>query len=127
MTRTVSQINVFMRFTQKFEMVVKNGGKTIRAKKWQMIFIYTGGKKFRYNCSMLHHFRDKCILVFYAETQDSYQKWRENDFWQKVPYNFAYTGWAKNFVGIALSQIVSDILKIFHFDHQEKLWRLVNH
>ena len=33
LSRNVSEINVFLRFTQKFKMTAKNGGKTIFGKK----------------------------------------------------------------------------------------------
>ena len=42
------------------------------------------GKKFRQNRSSTHRLWDKYIFAFYAEGQDGRQKWRENDFLQKL-------------------------------------------
>ena len=36
LSRTISEINAFLCFTQKFKMAAKNGGKTIFGKKWPM-------------------------------------------------------------------------------------------
>ena len=57
--RTVSGINVFLPFTQKFKMAAKNGGKTIFGKTCQT------------------EDKDKCVFAFYAEIQDGHQKWWE--------------------------------------------------
>ena len=36
-------------------------------------------------------FVDECVFcVFYAESQDGRQKWRENDFWRKWPVDCRY-------------------------------------
>ena len=67
------------------------------------------GQKFSRNRSILLHFRDKHVFVFYAEIQDVRQKWRENDFWGKSPVESSYTLWVKNFVEIALFRSVSEI------------------
>ena len=43
------------------------------------------------------------------------KKWRENDLGEKLQVHSADTLQIKNFVQIALSGTVSEILKIFHF------------
>ena len=55
---SVSEINLFLRFTQKVKMATKISGK--------MIFEYPVGQKFRRNCSSSHQFQDKRIFVFSA-------------------------------------------------------------
>ena len=51
-------------------------------------------------------FQDEYVHAFYAEIQDGCQKWRENDFWQKVPHACIYPV-GQNFVEIALFHTVS--------------------
>ena len=58
-------------------------------------------------------------FAFYAEIQDSRQKWRESDFWEKSLIDSGYT--VKTFVEITLSRTVSEILKLFHFQRKEKM------
>ena len=79
------------------------------------------GQKFRQNRSILHRFRDKCIYVFYAEIQDGCQKWRENNFWKKLPVNSGDTLAIKNFNEIALSHIISAINVFLHFTQKFKM------
>ena len=86
---------------------------------------YHGGRKFHRNCSISHHFGDKCVFAFYAEIQDGRQKWQENNISQNLPEDCADTLLVKTFVEIALSHTVSEILKIFHFQHKEKSCCLV--
>ena len=38
-------------------------------------------------------------------------------FWQKVPHGFEHALRVKNLIEIVLSRTVSEISKIFHFDH----------
>ena len=47
--------------------------------------------------------------AFYAEIQDSHQKWRVNDFGENSAVDSAHTLGIKNFVKIALSLSVSQI------------------
>ena len=61
---------------------------------------------------ILHCIRDKCAFVFYTEIQDGCQKLRENNFWTKLPDDSVDTQGLKNFVKIALSCTVYEILKI---------------
>ena len=42
--------------------------------------------------------------MFHAEIQDGRQKWRENDFCEKLPVDSAETLWVKNFVQKILSK-----------------------
>ena len=43
---SVSKINVFEHFTQKFKMMSKNGGKAVLGKKWWMIAYILQDKNF---------------------------------------------------------------------------------
>ena len=63
-THTISEINVFLRFTQDFKMATKNGRKRIFGKNnCQMtVRVYPGCQKFPQNHSISHRFRDKCAL-----------------------------------------------------------------
>ena len=45
LSRTVSEINAFLRFTQKFKMATKNDGKTIFGKKCQITLVIPRGVK----------------------------------------------------------------------------------
>ena len=54
--------------------------------------------------------------MFYAETQDGRQKWRENDFCQMLPVDSTDTIWVKNFVEITLSRSISKINAFFAFN-----------
>ena len=47
--------------------------------------------------------------MFYTEIQDGRQKWRENDFCEKLPVHSADTLWVKNFVKVTLSHSISEI------------------
>ena len=79
------------------------------------------GQKFHRNCSIAHHFRDKCVFVFYAEIQDGHKKWQENDSWEKSPVVTADILRIKNFVEIALSRIISKIKALLHFTEKFKM------
>ena len=100
---SVSMINMFLHFTQKFKMAAKMA-KNDFWKKQSDACQYPGGKKFCRNRSISHNFQDKCIFAFYTEFQDDCQKWRENDFLNKLADNSTETLRVKNFVNIALSQ-----------------------
>ena len=60
---------------------------------------------------------DKFFFAFYLDNLDGRQNWRERDFGGKLPVHSAENLWVKNFVEIALSCTISEILKIFHFQH----------
>ena len=55
----------FFLFMQKFNQPVKDGRKIF------FFFFF--------------------FFSFYAEIQDGCQKWRENDFWRKVPFDSAHS------------------------------------
>ena len=51
-----------------------------------------------------------CLFIyfaFYAEIQNAHQKWREKDFWEKLPVDSADNLRVKNFVEIGLSRAIS--------------------
>ena len=53
----------------------KNGGKTIIFPASRLCRYPVFQKSYR-NHSILYHFRDKYVSVFYAEIQDGRQKWQ---------------------------------------------------
>ena len=123
LSRTVSEINALLRFTQKFKMAANTGGKAFFCEKSPVDSAYMLWVK---NHSISHHFRDKCAFVFYTEIQDGCQKWWESDICLKSPVDCSYTLWAKNFVEIALSRTVSKIsVSTFHAEIQDgcQKWR----
>ena len=61
------------------------------------------------------------FFAFYTEIQDGRQKWRENDFWEKLPVNSADILWVKKFVEIALSRTVPEINAFLHFTQKFKM------
>ena len=80
LSRSISEINTFLRLTQKFKMAAKIGGKTFLQKVASRLCIYPVGQKFCQNRSISLHFQDKRVFAFNAEIQDDHQKWRENNF-----------------------------------------------
>ena len=66
LSRSVSEINTFLRLRQKFKMAAKSGGKTILGKVASGLYKYPVGQKFRRNCSISLCFRDKCVFAFSA-------------------------------------------------------------
>ena len=65
--RSVSEINTFLHFTQKFKMAAKSGGKKIFEKIASRLCRYPMGKKFCQNRSISLRFQDKLIFAFNAE------------------------------------------------------------
>ena len=65
--RPFPKINAFLRFTQKFKMATKNGGKTIADKKFQMT-VYTPGAKILLRSLYCVLLLRQYVFVFYAET-----------------------------------------------------------
>ena len=61
------------------------------------------------------------IFAFYAEIQNGYQKWKENDIWEKLPVDSKDNLWVKNFVEITLSHSVSEIKMFWHFTQKFKM------
>ena len=112
LSRSVSEINTFLHFTQKFKMAAKSGGKTLFCKTSPVDSPYTlwvkNFIKIALSCSVSEI---NTFFAFYAEIQDGCQKWRENDFWEKSLVESPNTFRVKNFVEIALSRSVSEINK----------------
>ena len=79
----ISEINVFLHFTQKFKMA----GLCFSNKLW-------------------------VFFAFYAEIQDGRQKWRENHFCENLSVDSGDTHRFKNFAEIALALTISKI-KVF--------------
>ena len=122
LARSVSVINTLLRFTQRFKMATKSSRKTIFAKKLAIRPCrYPVGQKLRRNHSSSLRFRDKHVFAFYAEIQDSRQKWRENDFGETLPVDSADTLWVENFVEIALARSVSEINASLRFTQKFKM------
>ena len=71
--RTVSEINVFLRFKQKFEMVAKNGKKIILGKKCQMSPNTLAAKKFN-EIILSYTASEMNASEFYVKIQDGHQK-----------------------------------------------------
>ena len=90
-------------------MAAKSGGKQFLRKVASRLCKYPAVQKVRRNRSISLRFRDKHIFAFKAEIQDGRQKWRENDFWEKLPVDSADILWIKIFVEIALSHFVCEI------------------
>ena len=90
-------------------------GKRFLGKVSSRLCSYPVGQKFRRNHSISLHFRNKRVFVFNAEIQDGRQKWRDNDFCEKLPVDSADTVWVKIFVEIALSRSVSEINVFLRF------------
>ena len=63
LSRSVFEISMFLRLTQKFKMAAKSAGKIIFASR---LCKYSVGQKFRRNCSISLRFRDKCVFAFSA-------------------------------------------------------------
>ena len=58
---------------------------TMRVKNFVKITILLSFRDKRICRSISLRFQDKRVLVFHTEIQDGHQKWRENDFWEKLP------------------------------------------
>ena len=93
---SVSDINRFLRLTQKFKTAAKSGRKTIFWKIASRLCRYPVGQTFCRNRSISLRFQDKQVFVFNAEIQDGCQKWQENDFCEKLPIDSADTLGVKN-------------------------------
>ena len=78
----------------------KWAGKRLLKKVVSRLCMYPAHQKFHQNRSTLHRFRGKFVFLFYAEIQDGHQKWRESDFWEKLPVHSAHTLGVENFVKI---------------------------
>ena len=108
LSHTLSEINTFLHFTQKFKMMAKNGGKMFFCEKLPVDSPDTLGVQNFVEISISCTFSE--INVFYAEIQhDGQPKWQENDFCEKTPVGSADTLDIKNFIEITLSHTVSEI------------------
>ena len=90
LSHTISEINAFLHFAQKFKMAAKNGGKTIFGKRLQWTLLIARGSKILSKSLYRTPFH-KHVFIFYAEIQYGHQKWWENHFWQKVPDKSIHT------------------------------------
>ena len=106
---TVSEINVFLHFTQKFKMAAKNGQENDFWGKSPVDSRYPADQKFR-QVSEINTF-----FAFYAEIQDGHQKWRGNNFWGESKE------YISNFVEIALSRTVYEKNMFLDFTQKFKL------
>ena len=121
LSRSVSDINMFLHFTQKFKMAAKSGRKIFLRKVASGLYKYPVGQKFCRNRFISLRFRDKHIFLFKTEIQDGRQKWRENNFWEKSPVDSADTLWIENFVEIALFRSISEINSFLRFMQKFKM------
>ena len=119
---TISEINVFLHFTQKFKMAAKNSrNRFFLEKVASRLYRYPGGKKFWRKRSIWHRFPDKCVFALYAEIQDGHQKWRENNFGEKSPVDSADTLRSKISCK-SLSHTVSQINEFFYVLRRNSRW-----
>ena len=118
---TISEIIVFLRFTQKFKMAAKNGRENNFWGKSPVDCRYPAGQKFCQNRFISHSYRDECLFDFYAEIQDGHQKWRENDFWGKSPVDSPDTLQIKTFAEITLSRTVYEINGFLYLTQKFKM------
>ena len=82
LSHTVSEINAFLRFTKKFKMAAKNGGKTIFGEKsLDDSAVPWGSKISKPLCCTVSK-----INAFYAEIRDGHHKWQKNNFGGKSPH-----------------------------------------
>ena len=111
LSRTVSQINAFLHFIQKFKMVAKISGKKIFGKSRLMTLYIAWGSKISPKLLYLTVFKKKMFLRF---TQ-KFKMAAKNYFYEKLQVHSACALRVKKFVKIALSHTFSEIFKIFHF------------
>ena len=102
----------FSCFTQKFKMTAKNGEKMIFGGKSPVdladtLWIKNLVKNLSHTISEINAF------LRFTQKFRMAAKWRENDFWEKLPVHSLDCG--AKIVQIALSCTDSEILKIFHF------------
>ena len=81
-------------------------GKRFLGELASRLCIFPVGKNFRINPSILLSFRDKCV---FAEIQDAFQEWQENEFWENSPVDSADTLGVKIFAEITLSHTIIKI------------------
>ena len=64
---------------------------------------------------------DKCVFCILRRNSRWLPKMAVNDFWEKLPVEFAETLWVKNFFETALSRTVSEINAFLHFTQKLKM------
>ena len=97
---TVSEINVFLHFTQKFKMTAKSSRKQFV----RMSPVYSADTQWVKNFVEIALSRTVSeIHAFCRKNPRWLPKWQDNDFLEKSPVDSAHTLWVKNFVEIALS------------------------
>ena len=106
---------------RNFRWPPKLAGKWFLGKITSRLCRYPGGKKICQNHSSSHCFRDKGVFAYYAEIQDSRQKWRENNFWENLTAESGDTLGVKNFVEIALARTFSEINAFLQFTQKFKM------
>ena len=115
---TISEINVFLCFTQKFNDFWKNSPVDSANN--------LGVKNFIESALSPTISEINAILCFTQKLKIAAQNSGKIILGEKLPIDSMDTLCVINFVEIALSCTVSEILKIFQFQHEEKLCRLVN-
>ena len=79
----VSEINAFFCVLRRnSRWPPQMAGKPFLEKVVSRICRFPKGQKFCRDHSILYHYRDKCVFVFYAEI--GRQKMSGNDFWEKL-------------------------------------------
>ena len=113
---TVTEINVFFRFTQKLKIAAKLAGKRLLVKVTSNSADTMWVKNFIEITLSRTVFQDKCVSVFYSENQDGVKKFFfENCQW--TLHNPA----CPNFVKIALSRTVSEIIAFLRLKQKFKM------
>ena len=110
LSHTVSAIKPFLRSTQKFNMAAKNENSPVYSADSQRVKNFV---KIVLSCNVSER---NVFLRFTQKFKMAAKKWRENNFWEKLPVASPNSLGAKNFGEIALSCTVSEIVQIFlHF------------
>ena len=120
LSRSVSEINLYLRLTQKFKMATKSGGKRFLGRVVSRLCRHPVGQKFRRNRSITLRFRD--FLRFTQKFKMVAKSGGKMFFCKKSPVDSGDTLWVKNFVEISLSCSVSKINAFFLF-YANSRWR----
>ena len=109
---SISELNVFLHFTQKFKMATKNGRKTVCGKSEHMDTM--GDHKCCQNYFILHNFQEKCFILHRFRKKKVF-------FWGAF-YTKIQDGWRQNFfVKIALFHTISEINVFLCFTQKFKM------
>ena len=79
------------------------------------------GQKYAQNRSISYGFRDIDTFSFSAKIQDGRQKVAKIEIFPHWTGDSCTTMWVKNFLEIALSLTVFEILTLFHFPRKSKM------